>query len=224
MQRIRFVVPILAIVFLGIGACGQGLLPHVTVKAAGCDAASLSTAPELTFRQRACYYTDRMLKPSMAVRAFGVSGYDLLRNSPREQSDGMGSLGQRVSIFYARHAAQSAGELFAGYFNHEDPRFRSSDEKGVWNRTKAALLSVVINQNPDSGTRLALSPIAGAFAAGFVGIGCYPMQNRVEEGFLWTGIAYGSTLGTALLKEFQPDLARFIARKRRRKLRLLAQP
>lgn len=221
MRRIRFVLPFLALVCCGI-ACGQSLLPQLSIKASGCDTAGLSAAQELTFRQRACYYADRMLKPSLAVRAFGVSGFDLLRDSPREPSDGMGSLGQRFSIFYARHAAESASELLTGYFNREDPRFQRSDEEGVWNRTKAALLNVVLNRNPDSGTRLALSPIAGAFAAGFVGIGCYPMQNRVEEGFLWTGFAYGGTLGTALLREFQPDLVRFLARHRRK--HLLVQP
>lgn len=213
--RLRVAPLVLATTFCVPGAYGQGLLtPHV-IKAKGCDAASLGTARELTFEQRACYYTDQLLKPSMAVRAFGVSGFDLLRDSPREQADGVGSLGQRFSIFYARHAAQSAGELVAGYFNHEDPRFQSSDQDGVWKRTKGALLNVMVNRTPDSHTRVALAPIAGAFAAGFVGMGCYPMEGRMREGLLWTGAAYGGTLGTALLREFKPDLVRFLARHRK---------
>lgn len=202
---------------------GQGVFPSHSIKAKGCDAASLGIARELTFEQRACYYADRMLQPSKAVEAFGVSGFDLLRNSPREGTDGMGSLGQRFSIFYARHAAQSAGELVAGYFNHEDPRFRSSDQEGVWRRTRGAVLNVMVNGNPESRTRVALSPIAGAFAAGFVGMGCYPMEDRMKEGFLWTGVAYGGALGTALLNEFKPDLVRLLARRRRRKEPLLSK-
>jgi hypothetical protein len=208
-----------------MAASGQGLLPGIPASATGCDVATLRTAHELTFRQRACYYTDRLLKPSMALRAMSLSSFDLLRDSPHERTDGLGSLGQRFSIFYASHAAESTGALLAGYFNHEDPRFHPSGQTGVWNRANSALFSVLLNQNHDSETRLALAPIAGAFGAGFAGMACYPMHNRLREGLLWTGASYGGSFGTALLKEFQPDLANYIARhRRRRKERLLSEP
>jgi len=192
----------------------QGLLPGTPSASSNCEPSELRVLHELTFRQRACYYTERLLRRSLALRAAVFSSFDLMRNSPRQQADGLGDFGSRVSIFYATHAAENAGQLLAGYLHREDPRPHPSEQTGFWRRAKSAMRNVVINQSDDGDMRVALAPIAGAFAAGFTGAACYHSHNRVTEGLLWSGGAYGGNFGVALFNEFRPDIRNFFSRLR----------
>jgi hypothetical protein len=203
-------------------ASSQQLLPGFVASGPVCRISGKGESRGLSLHDRTCLYADKLARPSLAARALAFSSYDFWRNNPREQADGFGGLGRRVSIFYAREAAESTGALLAGALNREDPRFHSSGQSGIWNRTKAALLGTIFNQSPDSRIHLALAPIAGAFGAGFTGMALFPMRNRVREGLLWTGCSYGGSLGTGLMKEFRPDLVNLWARHRHRDTRLLS--
>ena len=142
-----------------------------------------------------------------------MAGFDQARNSPNFSHEDLDDFGRRFSIFYARHSAQSAGEMLAGYFNREDPRPRASLQHGFWNRTKSALESVMLTADPDgSDRRLALGPIAGAFGSGMVGMACYRTHNSFEDGLRRTGISYSTYFASALAREFHPDLTGFASR------------
>ncbi len=94
----------------------------------------------------------------------------------------MDDFGHRFASFYARQASRSAGEMIAGYLNHEDPRPHVSDKNGLWNRVGSALRGVLVVEGASGNNRPALAPIAGAFSAGFVVANCYDYRNTVEEG------------------------------------------
>jgi hypothetical protein len=172
-----------------------------------CRPLDIQNAASLTFRQRACFYEARLMKPSFAARAALFSTFSQLRNEPRVGGDGAAGFAHRFGAYYARRAGQSAGELLAGYLNHEDPRYHPSHQEGFWNRTKAALLSVTVTHDADGATRPAFGPIAGAFGSGMVSVGFYRTQNGLGDGFRRTGLSYGCYFGTALFREFKPDLA-----------------
>ncbi len=172
-----------------------------------CDAIEIATAKTLTFHQRACYFGNKLVSPSGVAHAAFSSAFSQWRNTPYVRHQDMDDFGKRFATFYARRSARDAGELIVGFLNHEDPRPRLSNRSGFWNRTGSALRSVVLVSDDSGATRPALSPLAGAFASGFVGANCYRNHNVAEDGFRRGGISYGAYFGSAVLREFRPDLA-----------------
>ncbi len=169
----------------------------------------LATSARLDFKQRLCFFKDRLISPSGALHGLFSSAFSQWRNVPFERHEDVDDIGHRFAAFYARRAAQNAGELIAGYLNHEDPRPRLSGQNGFWNRTRSALLSVMV---VDGSGRPALAPMAGAFGSGFTGMACYRTRNSLADGFRRTGLAYGGYFGTALAHEFHPDIQTFAKR------------
>ena len=182
-----------------------------------CKPIAMQAAAHLTFRQQACFYSSKLLSPSLLLHGALTSEFEHFRNSPHIQEDGLDEFGHRFGVFYARHAAQDAGQFLAGYLNHEDPRLRVSQEHGVWRRTRAALTSVVAIRDAEGGYRPALGPIAGAFGSGLVTVGSYRSKNSLEDGFRRTGLSFGGDFGTAVFREFQPELRTFTNRVTRKK-------
>jgi len=174
-------------------------------------------AEDFRFKSRACVEAARLAKPSLALRGAFVAGFGQWRNNPEVFHQQGNEFARRFTVFYARHSAQNAGELIAGYLNHEDPRPRASQEHGVWNRTRSALLSVGQTKDTDGSMRMALAPVAGAFGSGMVSGACYPGDNAAAAGFGRTGIVYGGYFASAVFREFKPDLSQFAHRLLRQK-------
>lgn len=124
----------------------------------------------------------------------------------------MEDFGRRFGDFYARHTAQSAGELVAGYLHHEDPRPRESGAHGFWNRTREAFVGVMVAKDIDGKNEIALAPMAGALGDGFMGMAVSERHDHLNDGLRRTGICYGGYFGTALMHEFQPDLSNLASR------------
>jgi hypothetical protein len=138
--------------------------------------------------------------PSKALRGAAVAGLGTWHDNHE-------SFSHRYASFYARHSAQAAGELVAGYLNHEDPRPRPSLEHGNWNRVRSALISVVRIQDAEGNSRPALAPIAGSFGSGLVGMALSPNRSSWNSGLVRTELTYGTYFARALAREFKPDLS-----------------
>jgi hypothetical protein len=177
-----------------------------------CKPLELVTAKELSFHQRTCLYSQKLLSKGFLARAAAFSAFAQVRNNPDIKDDGLNQFAHRFSVYYARRAAQSTGELLAGYLNHEDPRLRVSQEHGFWNRTRGAFSSVLIAKTEDGGSRPALAPIAGAFGSGLAGVALYRSHNSWEDGFRRTGFSYSTYFATAFFREFQPELSGYATR------------
>ena len=163
-------------------------------------------------RDRACFYAGKLLSPSSAAHAIFSSGFSEWRNSPRLLHPDSDDLGRRFSIFYERKSARTAGEFLAGYLHHEDFRPHVSAKSGYFDRSRAALLSVVAASDDSGRQRLAIAPIAGALGSGFVGAASFPNRGLFGEGLRRSGSAYGCYFGSALFREFKPDLLAFANR------------
>ncbi|HMF76354.1 MAG TPA: hypothetical protein VK604_11885 [Bryobacteraceae bacterium] len=158
-----------------------------------------SVAEVLSFQQRACYHLAGLSSPFMAARGATLARFG-------EWRDDRESFGHRFASFYARRSARAAGELVAGYLNHEDLRPRTSLEHGTWKRVRSALLSVVRVQDEAGNSRPAFAPLAGAFSSGFVGMALSPNRNSWNNGFSGAELTYSTYFARALGREFKPDL------------------
>jgi hypothetical protein len=173
-----------------------------------CDSGEKTVAPgRLSFKQQACWYANNLAAPSLFLHAGFSSAIGQWHNESygKAQDDEL-SYAQRFGVFYARHTARDAAELIAGYLNHEDPRPHTSGESGIWRRTKAALLSVLVLKT-DEGSRPALTPIAGALGSALVG-SSLSLRGRslVRE----ASFSYSSAFGTAVCQEFKPDISSLV--------------
>lgn len=176
-----------------------------------CDAFDIQAVPELSWKQRTCLYRARLLSKSFPIRAALFSAVSELRKNDIK-NPGIEDFTHRVATYYARRTAQSTGELLAGYLNHEDPRYHPSMEHGVWRRTRSALLSVMVMKDIDGGSRMAFAPIAGAFGSGMVSVACYRYHNSFDDGLRRSATAYSFYFGTAILREFRPELTGLMPR------------
>jgi hypothetical protein len=208
-----------ALLAFAASLAAQALSPHSSPvpKVSVCSVYLLAHSDDLTLRQRSCYYGERLISRSGILTTAFASGISQWRNSPREAHQGTQGYSHRFAARYASRAAMSGSELLVGYLNHEDPRPRSSRANGVWNRTRSALLSVVVIKDEDGNSRPALSPVAGAFGSGFVGALCYKTNSTAEDGLRRTGISYSGYFMKAIFNEFHPDISAFAARLRHRK-------
>jgi hypothetical protein len=204
--------------FGAVAAC-LGLAATLAAQQPSCNPWKFErdAAADFSFKARACSQAARLAKPSMAMHAAVVAGFGQWRNNPQVFNQEPSEFAHRFAVFYARRSAQNAGELIAGYLNHEDPRPHLSQDHGFWNRTGSALLSVVQTKDADGSVRPALAPIAGAFGSGMVGVACYERDNNAANGFRRSGIVYSTYFANALFREFKPDLSTFAYRLLRQK-------
>jgi hypothetical protein len=177
-----------------------------------------SLPTELSFRQRACFTLAELASPLRFGAAAAGAAFSQWRNSPRISPRDADDFGTRFAHIYERQAARATAELLVGDLHHEDPRLHSSNARGVVNRTRAALWSVLISPGEDGQARPALAPIAGSLASGLTSIALYQHQNSLPDAFERSGIAYGCYFARALFHEFSPELwslaPRFVRQRR----------
>jgi hypothetical protein len=161
---------------------------------------------ELSFRQRACFILAELASPGRFAQAAAGASFSQWRNSPRISPHDADDYPVRFEHIYERQAARATAELLVGSLHHEDPRLHFSNAHGAVNRTRAALLSVVISPGEDGGARPALAPIAGSLGSGLSSMALYQYQNSLSYGFERSGISYGFYFVRSLFHEFSPEL------------------
>jgi hypothetical protein len=132
-------------------------------------------------------------------------------NKPYVEGQNADDYAHRFAVYYAMRSARVSGELIAGYFNHEDPRFHPSDETTYKKRIKSALFSVLVVRG-DEGSRPALGPILGSLGSGFTGAAMYREHTGTEYALRNAALCYGGYFGKALYEEFRPDISSFVKR------------
>ncbi len=154
---------------------GQAILPLTSVSPGRfslCDSDQFQAAGQLSLRQRACWYGSKLVSPGAAARAAFSSSIGQWRNVPYIKDQDGDEFAHRIAGYSIRRSARETGELFAGYFNGEDPRPHTSGETVFGKRVRSALLSVV-RVRGEEGDRPALSPIAGSLASSLAGAAYY---------------------------------------------------
>ena len=186
-------------------------LPAFGHKLSVCDSGENTVLPgQLTFRQRACWYANDLVSPGLALHAGFSSALGQWHNDIYGKGQDGSDYAHRFGVFYARHSARDAAELFAGYLNHEDPRPHLSGDTGLLRRTRAALTSVVI-ANTDEGNRLSVAPIAGAVGSALVGSALSREHDFTGRTFAREAVfSYSNSFAKALYQEFKPDISTLV--------------
>jgi hypothetical protein len=177
---------------------------------------------QLSFRQRACFILAESASPGRFAQAAAAAGFSQWRNLPRMSPHDADDFGTRFAHIYERQAARAVAELLVGDLHHEDPRLHFSNAQGAFNRTRAALLSVVISPGEDGQARPAFAPMAGSLGSGLTSMALYQYKNSLSYGLERSGVSYGFYFVRAVVHEFSPELwslAPQFVRKRRDSLR-----
>jgi len=172
-----------------------------------CNPYRLQSDASLTFKQRACYYKNELIAPGFVLQAGVMSAFAELRMSNRPGHNDNQDYPEHFANYYARHAAQDAGELVVGYLHHEDMRpHRPSGEQGFVRRAGAAFMSVLTSRDANGGTTMAFAPIAGSLSSGMVSTALSSRTTSLAGGFEHSGFVYSTYFFKALVQEFKPEL------------------
>ena len=159
----------------------------------------------LTFGERATVYRRAILRPYTIVGpAFGA-GIGQWENEPPEWGQGGEGYARRLASGMGRHLISETIRFGVAAADGEDPRYQRSQETGVWNRARHAIVETFTSQT-SSGTRIpAYSRFAGTYGAAFISNAWYPDSRGTPGYALRRGsTALGSSLGFHLFEEFIP--------------------
>ena len=171
-----------------------------------CNRYRLQADPSLSFKQRLCFAVDPLITPQFALTAAVMTGFSELRNSERLKGKPMSNYPVRFADYYARHSAQAAGEMVVGYLHHEDPRVRTSTQRGFLRRTGAAFSSVFVARDSDGNSEIALAPMAGSLSSGFVAMEVGTRNDNVAGALRRSGFVYSTYFMKALVREYKPEI------------------
>jgi len=174
-----------------------------------CNRYRLQADQSLSFKQRLCFAVDPLITPQFALTAAVMTGFSELRNSEKLKGKPMSNYPIRFADYYARHSAQAAGEMMAGYLHHEDPRVRTSMQRGFLRRTGAAFSSVIIARDSEGNSEMAFAPIAGSLSSGFVAMEVGRRDDNVAGALRRSGFVYSTYFIKALVREYKPELTEF---------------
>lgn len=184
-----------------------------------CDPYSMQSLPQVTFKQRACFYRDQLLTGTAFSGAAFWGFVAELRHSPPEWPQGAQGFGYQFGTRYAQGMAKSTGTFLVGALLHEDPRTLSPRDVtcendtdhyravNFWPRLGHSLARVVVTHNDTCKKRFAFSRIAGSFSSGFVSLAwAPPSNNHLSNAFQGSGTALAGYFGNSVFTEFQGDL------------------
>jgi hypothetical protein len=164
-----------------------------------------ATLTPLTFGERSSIYAHAIARPYTIVGpAFGAA-IGQWENEPPEWGQGARGYGRRIASGMGRHLISETIRFGLAAADGEDPRYRRSQETGVWNRARHAIVETFTSETA-SGTRIpAYSRFAGIYGAAFIANVWYPDSRNTPGYALRRGsTALGSSLGFHLFEEFIP--------------------
>lgn len=162
-------------------------------------------ASSLTLRDRFSIYGHEIVRPYTLVGPALGSGVGQWENEPPEWGQGGEGYARRFASGVGRHFIAETIRFAVAAADGEDPRYRRSDETGIWNRTRYVLVETFTSQT-GSGARIpAFSRFAGVYGAAFISNAWYP-DSRATTGYALRrgSTALGSSLGFHFFEEFVP--------------------
>jgi hypothetical protein len=171
----------------------------------------------LTQRERRNMYLKSMVNPFMYVKAGFSSGLDQWNDKPREWEQGASGYGKRYANIIGQYGIQRTVTWGLSSAFHEDNRYFNSGKKKFWPRTQYALLSGILARRDDGSRKFSFSQVGGTAAGAFLATTWLPpSQNSAGAAASNFGISMSVNIGFSVVKEFLPDVARAIAKKRQK--------
>jgi hypothetical protein len=162
-------------------------------------------ASDLTLADRFRIYTQTVVRPYTFVGPALGAGIGQWEDSPPEWGQGAKGYGRRFASGVSRHMIAETIRFGVAAADGEDPRYHRSDDSGVWDRTKHALVETFTSETA-SGKRIpAYSRFAGIYGAAFIANTWYPDSHATAGWALRRGsTALASSVGFHLFEEFLP--------------------
>ena len=170
----------------------------------------------LTQRERTSIYLKTMVNPFGYIKAGFSAGIDQWKDKPEEWEQGASGYGKRFANILGQYSIQRTVTFGLESALHEDNRYFNSGKKGIWSRTGYAVTSGILARGDNGHRHLSVSQIGGVAAAAFLSrFWQPPSQASAGDGAVNFGITMASNMGFSVVKEFLPDLARVVTRKRK---------
>jgi len=164
-----------------------------------------SNGGSLTLGERFTIYGHAIIRPYTVVGPAMGAGIGQWENEPPGWGQGAEGYARRFASGMGRHLIAETIRFGFAAADGEDPRYHRSDETGVWNRARHAIVETFTSQT-SSGARIpAFSRFAGIYGAAFISNTWYP-ENRATTGYALRrgSTALGASLGFHLFEEFVP--------------------
>ncbi len=164
-----------------------------------------SNGDSLTLGERFTIYGHAIFRPYTVVGPALGAGIGQWENEPPGWGQGTEGYARRLASGMGRHVIAETIRFGFAAADGEDPRYHRSDETGIWNRARHAMVETFTSQT-SSGARIpAFSRFAGIYGAAFISNSWYP-ENRATTGYALRrgSTALGASLGFHLFEEFVP--------------------
>jgi hypothetical protein len=130
-------------------------------------------------------------------------------NSPKEYGQGWDAYGKRFGANMGYNVTRQTISYGASLAFHEDTRYFASRDRGVWRRTRHALISTFTARRPDGRDTFSVSSVAGVVGATSISSIWGPASWKGPGNISYNaGISFASTAGFNVVREFLPDILR----------------
>jgi hypothetical protein len=182
--------------------------PSIDTSAA--SASPVAPAHTLTLPGRFRIYGRSVFSPETIVGAALVAGVDQADNEPPGWHQGGDAFGKRFGSAVGRQVISDTIRFGVAAIDGEDPRYFVSQDRGVWARTRHAIVSTFVSQTSSGRSIPAFSRFAGDYGAAFIENAWYP-PDRATAGYAAErgSEALGIDVGLNLAREFVPLFRRF---------------
>jgi len=161
----------------------------------------------MTMKQRTDWFLQGLANPIGYVDVFVSAAMDHSHQKPAEWGSGAEGFGKRLANIEGQTLVQSSVSFALGALTHEDNRYFGSGEKGIWRRTRYAILSTARARHDNGKQYLSASTIGGLAAGAFVANLWLPEgKNTAADAATSVGLSLAGDIGGNILNEFLPDM------------------
>jgi hypothetical protein len=159
----------------------------------------------LTLTQKYQLALRHTFEPAELFRLSLSAAWNQKRNYPSEWGQGWDAFGVRMASQVGQQLVREQLEFGVWAIDHEDPRHPKSGLKGVWPRTRFAVVHTFVTRSDSGNMMPAYSRFVGDYGAAFVSREWYPDRfHTVGQGLEAGTISLGYDVGMNILREFWP--------------------
>jgi hypothetical protein len=168
----------------------------------------------LTQRERSHLYLQSMVNPIGFLKVGFSAGIDQWNDKPKEWEQWGSGYGKRFANILGQYSIQRTVTFGLSSALHEDNRYFNSGKTGFWSRTGYAIQSGLLARDDDGKRHVSYSQLGGVAAGAFLSRPWLPpSQHSAGDAAISFGVTMAVNIGSGVLKEFLPDVARKITKK-----------
>jgi hypothetical protein len=172
---------------------------------AGTQQSSSTDRHSLTLGEKYRLSLTHTFEPAEIFRLSLSAAWNQKRNYPSEWGQGWDAFGVRMATQIGQQLVREQLEFGVWAIDHEDPRHRLSGLKGVWPRTRFAVVHTFVTRSDSGNAMPAYSRFVGDYGAGFISREWYPDRfHTVGQGLEAGTISLGYDVAMNVLREFWP--------------------